>query len=124
MEYYTQCLEIAKKRHTSFSELFLFLFSLKETILKVNLDYNQEKTIFTFSINSKMFCSITKNKIYYYYNYNEKYIKFIHSLSKIVIDAISDFSDDLNLKLIENETISGSNLTAHFLGALAGYKFI
>jgi hypothetical protein len=110
--------------NTKIEELKLFIASLQETFLKVEVDCSVEKKCFNFLINGKLFSTVIDKKIHDYYD--DPFHEFVKQLSFTMVDPVTEYCDELNLQLISDPymIISPSYYIAHFLASLAGYKFI
>ena len=106
--------------------LNFFLKSLQETFLKVSIHSSIGRRSFNFYINGQLFSTATKTEIYTYDNHDKELYDFVKKISYILVDAVCEHCDFLQLELIDDpeNIISGSYYTAHFLAALTGSKFI
>lgn len=118
--------ELSNNINLKLETLKFFLQSLQETFLKVSISSSIGKRAFNFYINGKLFSTVTKTEIYTYENHDKKLYDFVKTISFVLVDAVSEHCDFLQLELLEdpNNIISPSYYTAHFLIALIGYKFI
>jgi hypothetical protein len=110
----------------SLAPLKLFLNSLSDTFMKIEIDSSIGLRSFNFTINGKLFSTATSKEIYLYDFHDSDFYNFVKKLSEILVDPVTEYCDELGLILIDDphNIISPSYYTAHFLACLRGYKFI
>lgn len=118
--------QLSSQKNLDLTTLKFFINSLQKTFLKVKIESSIGKHSFNFYINEQLFSTATSHDIYTYDNHDKELYDFIKKISFILVDAVSEHDDFLQLKLIDDHhnIISGSYYTAHFLASLCGSKFI